>query len=579
MSNINEILLPDVGGEEVEIIEIVVKKGDSINIEDPILTVETEKASMDIPSLYSGMIQEINVKVGDKVSQGSLICSIKDESSSSSNSEDKKSDIKNDEVKVEISKEVSQETNKNEENLSKDNNNSNSSNTLQELFLPDVGGEEVEIIEIVVKKGDSINIEDPILTVETEKASMDIPSLYSGVIDKLNLKVGDKVSQGALICTIKTSTESSSNTSSSSNTKKIESNNNIIKEDIENKTIENNNNHNTTLSNSNNITNINNQVDSSNILNKVVHSSPSVRKLARQFGVDLSKVPTTGRKNRVLEKDIKVYVKNSLAQLNSGNNIQSANSSNNTLGFNLPPLKEIDFTAFGDIEIKPLTRIQKISGPSLHRNAISIPHVTQFDEADISQLEKFRKEQNEVLLKTKESFKISPLIFIIKAVSKALEIHPIFNSSLSSDGSNVILKKYINIGVAVDTPNGLVVPVIKDVNKKGINELALELTQISQKARDGKLKLEDMSGACFTISSLGGIGGVAFTPIINAPEVAILGVSKSQIKPQYDGENFIPRLMLPISLSYDHRVIDGAIGARFCTTLTNMLSDIRLLIL
>jgi pyruvate dehydrogenase E2 component (dihydrolipoamide acetyltransferase) len=298
---------------------------------------------------------------------------------------------------------------------------------------------------------------------------------------------------------------------------------------------------------------------------KKVYASPSVRKIAREFGVDLGFVKGTGRKGRILKEDIKAYVKE---QLN-----KPANASGSGLGFNLPELKEVDFSQFGEIETVELGRIQKISGPSLHRNWLAMPHVTQFDEADITELESFRKAQNAIA----DGFKLSPLVFVVKAVAKALAIHPKFNSSLSADGQSLIMKKYFHIAIAVDTPNGLMVPVIRDVDKKGFKEIAIEMAELSQRARDGKLKAADMQGASFTISSLGGIGGTKFTPIINAPEVAILGLSKSEMKPVWDGENFIPRLTLPLSLSYDHKVIDGADGARFTTTLSQLLSDIRLL--
>ncbi len=438
----------------------------------------------------------------------------------------------------------------------------------QDILLPDVGGEEVEIIEISVEVGDILEEEDAIITVETDKASMDIPAIFSGKLISLNVKLGDKVSQGTLICTMEISETTPEEAKEINNTEtNIE--NDSIKEEI---ILKDNNHQNNQEIKKENV-NISLETNIKNDKHSKSHASPSIRRLAREFGVDLSLVLPSGRKNRIMIEDVKSYVKQTLE------NIPNNTSQNSDLGFNLPQLKEIDFTQFGEIELQALSKIQKISGPSLHRNWIGIPHVTQFDEANITELEKFRKEQNALLIKSQATYKISPLIFILKAVSKALKIHPIFNSSLSANQESIILKKYINIGVAVDTPNGLVVPVIKDVDKKGINELAQELLAISQKARDGKLKIEDIQGACFTISSLGGIGGTSFTPIVNAPEVAILGVSKSQMKAIWNGEKFIPQLILPLSLSYDHRVIDGAKGAKFSTTVSNILSDIRLLVL
>ncbi|MDC0612681.1 dihydrolipoyllysine-residue acetyltransferase, partial [Vibrio sp.] len=309
--------------------------------------------------------------------------------------------------------------------------------------------------------------------------------------------------------------------------------------------------------------------------NEYAHASPVVRRLAREFGVNLAKVKGTGRKSRIQKEDVQNYVKEALKRLESG----SASGKGDGAGLGLLPWPKVDFSKFGETETKPLSRIKKISGANLARNWVMIPHVTQWDNADITELEAFRKEQNAIEAKKDTGMKITPLVFIMKAAAKALEAFPSFNSSLSEDGENLILKKYVNIGIAVDTPNGLVVPVFKDVNKKGIYELSEELMAVSKKARAGKLTASDMQGGCFTISSLGGLGGTAFTPIVNAPEVAILGVSKSEMKPVWNGKDFVPRLQLPLSLSYDHRVIDGAEGARFITYLNGCLSDIRRLVL
>ena len=307
-----------------------------------------------------------------------------------------------------------------------------------------------------------------------------------------------------------------------------------------------------------------------------VHASPAVRRLAREFGADLTLVTGTGRKGRILKEDVQAFIKYELSRPKATAATAVAGGAG---GLNVIAAPKVDFAKFGEVEEVPLTRIQKISGPNLHRNWVTIPHVTQFDEADITELEAFRKQQNELAAKQKSGVKITPLVFMMKAVAKALQQFPVFNSSLSPDGESLIKKKYYHVGVAVDTPNGLVVPVVRDVDKKGILELSAELMEISIKARDGKLKAADMQGSCFTISSLGGIGGTAFTPIVNYPDVAILGVSKSEIKPKWNGKEFEPKLMLPLSLSYDHRVIDGAMAARFSVTLSSMLSDIRTLIL
>lgn len=560
MTELEEILLPDVGGEEVEIIEICVNVGDALEEEDAIITVETEKASMDIPATFAGTITELNVKLGDKVSQGSVLCIMKRAGAST----------QTEVVKEELVKEIVKESSPEEKTTQTVDSSSAQILKLkcktlgsqsiitvsEDVFVPDIGEDGlVDVIEVLVAVGDSICEEEGLITLETEKATMDVPVPFCGIVKELFVKEGDKVSTGTRIARLD---------------KAIVVN---VKEEVKIKEI-------TVPIEKQNLKEIKNSPEIVSVAKspdktQIPHASPSIRRLAREFGVDLALVYASGRKNRILQEDIKSYVKQALLDAKT----PKSSTQSSGFGFNLPELKEVDFSKFGETEIKELTKIQKISGPSLHRNWVGIPHVTQFDEADITELENFRKEQNASVLKQKLDFKISPLVFILKAVAKALALHPVFNSSLGSNGESIVLKKYIHIAVAVDTPNGLVVPVIRDVDKKGIYELAQELIAISQKARDGKLKIEDIQGACFTISSLGGIGGTAFTPIINAPEVAILGVSKSEIKPKWNGSEFVPKLMLPLSLSYDHRVVDGAEGARFSTTLANILSDIRLLVL
>jgi pyruvate dehydrogenase E2 component (dihydrolipoamide acetyltransferase) len=544
--SIEEVKLPDVGGESVLIIEVSVKVGDSIDADDAIIVVETEKASMDIPAPTAGTIESLSVKAGDKISEGMIICTLKSADSSKVEKTETKEVEKVQEVQVEKT-EVPATPVKVEEKVA-----TKQISSITEVKLPDVGGESVLVIEVSVKVGDNVDADDAILVVETEKASMDIPAPVSGTIESISIKAGDKISEGTVICTLKSS-ESVAVEEEVIVAKEEKSEEKVVSKEVI-------------------------AVEESSVAYKnqgKVYASPSVRRIAREYGVDLTLVKGTSEKNRVVKEDVRLFIKK---QLSSPTTVTSKGSS---IGFgsNLPELKEIDFSKFGEIEKVELSRIQKISGPSLHRNYLAIPHVTQFDESDITELEEFRKTQNEVLTKKKADYKISPLVFALKAVAKALQIHPIFNSSLSADGQSIIYKKYINIAVAVDTPNGLVVPVIKDVDKKGIEQLSIELKEISLKARDGKLKLEDIQGACFTISSLGGIGGTSFTPIINAPEVAILGISKSQMKPVWNGAEFEPKLMLPLSLSYDHRVIDGANGARFSTTLCELLSDIRLLLI
>lgn len=543
--SIEEVKLPDVGGESVLIIEVSVKVGDSIDADDAIIVVETEKASMDIPAPTAGTIESLSVKAGDKISEGMIICTLKSDDSSETEKIETKEVEKAPEVQVEKAEAAVTPTKVEEKVATKQ------TTSITEVKLPDVGGESVLVIEVSVKVGDNVDADEAIIVVETEKASMDIPAPVSGTIESISIKAGDKISEGTVICTLK-----------SSESVAVEEEVIVAKEEkAEEKVV------------SKEVIAVEEPSVSYKNQGKV-YASPSVRRMAREYGVDLTLVKGTSEKNRVVKEDVRLFIKKQLSAPKT-----TSNGSSIGFGSNLPELKEIDFSKFGEIEKVELSRIQKISGPSLHRNYLAIPHVTQFDESDITELEEFRKTQNEVLTKKKADYKISPLVFALKAVAKALQIHPIFNSSLSADGQSIIYKKYINIAVAVDTPNGLVVPVIKDVDKKGIEQLSIELKEISLKARDGKLKLEDIQGACFTISSLGGIGGTSFTPIINAPEVAILGISKSQMKPVWNGAEFEPKLMLPLSLSYDHRVIDGANGARFSTTLCELLSDIRLLLI
>ena len=548
--SIEQIKLPDVGGEEVEIIEISVKVGDSIGEDDTIIVVETEKASMDIPAPFAGTIESLIVKAGDKIKEGDLIATLVTTASASNETVKEVAiatpakiveEIKTEEKTVEVST-ASQET----------------TLVIEDIFVPDVGGDEaVDVIEIIASVGDFLNEEDGIITLETEKATMDVPTPISGKLVEILVNAGDKVKTGSLIARIE-------KTVVASTPKEVAKEEVIVKNETPAK--------------------VESKVETVSVESHVTkttgkaYASPSIRRLAREYGVDLALVNGTGPKNRILKDDIRLYIKSVLSNPSCANLTTSSNTAGG-LGFELAPLKEIDFSKFGEIEVVALSKIQKISGPSLQRNAIIIPHVTQFDEADITELEEFRKEQNTIYSKMNSDVKISPLVFAVKAVAKALRLYPNFNASLSNDGQSMIFKKYVNVAVAVDTPNGLVVPVIKDADKKGFEEIALELKELSIKAKAGKLTANDMQGACFTISSLGGIGGTAFTPIVNAPEVAILGLSKSEFKPKYNGKEFVPRLMLPLSLSYDHRAIDGADGARFVTTLSSLLGDIRKILL
>ncbi|HGS4480716.1 TPA: pyruvate dehydrogenase complex dihydrolipoyllysine-residue acetyltransferase [Vibrio cholerae] len=523
---LKEVQVPDIGGDEVEVTEIMVKVGDVVAEEQSLITVEGDKASMEVPAPFAGTVKEIKIAAGDKVSTGSLIMVFEVAGAAPVA------------APVQAAAPAAPAV-----------------AALKEVQVPDIGGDEVTVTEIMVNVGDSISEEQSLITVEGDKASMEVPAPFAGTLKEIKVAAGDKVKTGSLIMVfevagaapvaapVQASAPAAAPAQAAAPAAAAPAASGEFQENHE-----------------------------------YSHASPVVRRLAREFGVNLAKVKGSGRKNRILKEDVQSYVKEALKRLESGAQA-TASGKGDGAALGLLPWPKVDFSKFGETEVQPLSRIKKISGANLHRNWVMIPHVTQWDNADITELEKFRQEQNAMEAKRDTGMKITPLVFIMKAAAKALEAFPAFNSSLSDDGESLILKKYVNIGIAVDTPNGLVVPVFKDVNKKGIYELSKELAEVSKKARGGKLTAADMQGGCFTISSLGGIGGTAFTPIVNAPEVAILGVSKSEMKPVWNGKEFAPRLQLPLSLSYDHRVIDGAEGARFITYLNECLSDIRRLVL
>ncbi len=444
-----------------------------------------------------------------------------------------------------------------------------------EVNVPDIGGDEVNVTEIMVAVGDTITEEQSLITVEGDKASMEVPAPFGGVVKEILVKSGDKVSTGSLIMRFEVlgaaPAASASASTSAPQTAAPATTAQAPQAAAPDTTAQ-------AAQSNNNVSGLSQeQVEAST---GYAHATPVIRRLAREFGVNLDKVKGTGRKGRIVKEDIEAYVKTAVKAYESGATAQATgNGVANGAGLGLLPWPKVDFSKFGEIEEVELSRINKISGANLHRNWVIIPHVTHFDKADITDLEAFRKEQNALAEKQKLGVKITPVVFIMKAVAKALEAYPRFNSSITEDAQRLILKKYINIGVAVDTPNGLVVPVFKNVNKKGIIELSRELMEVSKKAREGKLTASDMQGGCFTISSLGGIGTTHFAPIVNAPEVAILGVSKSSMEPVWNGKEFAPRLILPMSLSFDHRVIDGADGARFISYLGSVLADLRRLVM
>jgi pyruvate dehydrogenase E2 component (dihydrolipoamide acetyltransferase) len=548
-----EIHVPDIGADEVEVTDILVKVGDKVAADQSLLSVEGDKASMEVPAAEAGVVKSINVKVGDKVKTGSLIMTFaggaaapaKEEAKAQSKTETK-AEPKADAAPAKAS-----------------------GVAVQDVKVPDIGGDAVEVTEIMVKVGDTVAADQSLLSVEGDKASMEVPAPFAGKVKEIKISVGDKVSTGSLIMLFETEggAEAAPAAEAKAETAKAEPKAEAAPAAA------------APAASSSPAASSAPATNDGFVENSAyAHASPVIRRLAREFGINLAKVNGTGRKGRVVKEDVQNYVKQLVKQVESGA-VAAGSGGGNSMGFDLIAWPKVDFAKFGEVEAKPLSRIQKLSGANLHRNWVRIPHVTQFDEADITGLEEFRKEQNALADKKKMGVKYTPLVFIMKAVAKALEEFPTFNSSLSEDGASLILKKYVHLGIAVDTPNGLVVPVVRDVNKKGIIELSRELQDISVKAREGKLTASDMQGGCFTISSLGGIGGTAFTPIVNAPEVAILGVSKSDIKPKWNGKEFEPKLMLPLSVSYDHRVIDGALAARFTATLASYLADIRQIIM
>ncbi|EMI5804306.1 pyruvate dehydrogenase complex dihydrolipoyllysine-residue acetyltransferase [Klebsiella aerogenes] len=522
-----EVHVPDIGGDEVEVTEIMVKVGDTIAAEQSLITVEGDKASMEVPAPFAGTVKEIKINTGDKVSTGSLIMIFEVAGAAPAA------------APAQAAAPAAAAP--------------AAAAGVKDVNVPDIGGDEVEVTEVMVKVGDKVAAEQSLITVEGDKASMEVPAPFAGTVKEIKISTGDKVSTGSLIMVFEVEgaapaaapAQAAAPAAAPAPAQKAAAP--AAKAEGKTEFAEN---------------------------EAYVHATPLIRRLAREFGVNLAKVKGTGRKGRILREDVQAYVKEAVKRAESAPAAAA--------GGGLPgmlPWPKVDFSKFGEIEEVELGRIQKISGANLSRNWVMIPHVTHFDKTDITDLEAFRKQQNAEAEKRKLDVKFTPVVFIMKAVAAALEQMPRFNSSLSEDGQRLTLKKYINIGVAVDTPNGLVVPVFKDVNKKSITELSRELTTISKKARDGKLTAGEMQGGCFTISSIGGLGTTHFAPIVNAPEVAILGVSKSAMEPVWNGKEFVPRLMMPISLSFDHRVIDGADGARFITIINNTLSDIRRLVM
>jgi pyruvate dehydrogenase E2 component (dihydrolipoamide acetyltransferase) len=584
-----EVQVPDIGDfDEVTVIELMVKVGDTVKVEQSLITVESDKASMEIPSSAAGVVKELRIKMGDKVKQGSVVMVLEAAGSAqaatpapaptaatpAAPAPQPVAALAAPAAPVLASNTAATQVNPAQAAI-------NSVVGSVMVKVPDIGDfKDVAVIEMLVKVGDTVKVEQSLMTVESDKASMEIPSSHAGVVKELKVKLGDTVNIGDLIVVLEgvsaaatstptpvaaavsvasaAATTSAAAPTSSASTQPAQTPAAVAASQLPAPA---------------------NPAHNPNVApaGSLPHASPSVRKFARELGVPLGEVKGSGIKGRITETDIQSFTKSVMAgatqtiAAQAGNTASKGQTGNDGAGLGLIPWPKVDFAKFGAVERVDMSRIKKISGANLHRNWVMIPHVTNHDDADITELEAFRVQMNKE--NEKAGLKITMLAFLIKASVAALKKFPTFNSSL--DGDQLVLKQYFHIGFAADTPNGLVVPVIKDADKKGVLQISKEMGEMAGKARDGKLGPADMQGACFTISSLGGIGGRYFTPIINAPEVAILGVCKSQIEPVWDGEKFVPRLMLPLSLSWDHRVIDGASAARFNAYLGQILGDFR----
>ncbi len=553
--SIVEVKVPDIGDfKEVEIIELMVKPGDTVKVDQSLITVESDKASMEIPSSHAGVVKELKVNVGDKIAEGSLVLllEVADDASAPAPAAAAPAAAPAAEAAPAAAAPAAAAP--------------AGAPALVEVTVPDIGDfKEVEVIELMVKVGDAIKVDQSLLTVESDKASMEIPSSHAGIVKELKVKVGDKVAKGSLVLVVETTGGAAAPAAAAPAAAPAQA----------------------AAAPAAAVASVPvaaaapAPAAAPAVNGKLAHASPSIRKFARELGVELASVGGSGPKGRITQEDVQNFVKGVMSGAVAAPGAASAPvaKAGSGVGLDLLPWPSLDFAKFGMTELLPLSRIKKISGPNLHRNWVMIPHVTQFDEADVTDLEAFRVDTNAANAKNKDAAKLTMLAFVIKASVAALKKFPAFNASLDAKGENLILKQYYNIGFAADTPNGLVVPVIKGADQKSVSQIAREMTELSLQAREGKLKPADMQGASFTISSLGGIGGTHFTPIVNAPEVAILGLSKASIKPVWDGKAFQPRLMMGTSLSYDHRVVDGAMGARFSVYLGEVLADMRKILL
>ncbi|MBN3758370.1 dihydrolipoyllysine-residue acetyltransferase [Paraburkholderia sp. Tr-20389] len=548
MSQAIEVKVPDIGDyKDIPVIEVLVKAGDTVTKEQSLVTLESDKATMDVPSPASGTVKEVKVKLGDTVSEGTLIVLLDGEGGAAKPAQGNGAAAP---APAPAAAPAPAPAAK--------------SGGVQEVKVPDIGDyKDVPVIEVAVKVGDRVEKEQSLVTLESDKATMDVPSPAAGIVKEVKVKVGDNVSEGTLIVLLEGEGGGAAAPAPAPAAAKHEEKPSDAPAAPSPAPAQP-----SALAQAPVI-----QAGEGGA-HRASHASPSVRKFARELGVDVSRVQGTGPKGRITQDDVTAFVKGVMTG-QRGAPVAAAPAAAGGGELGLLPWPKIDFTKFGPIDPKPLSRIKKISGANLHRNWVMIPHVTNNDEADITDLEALRVQLNKE--NEKSGVKFTMLAFVIKAVVAALKKFPTFNASL--DGDNLVFKQYYHVGFAADTPNGLVVPVIRDADKKGLVDIAKEMTELSKLARDGKLKPDQMQGGCFSISSLGGIGGTTFTPIINAPEVAILGLSRSAMKPVWDGKQFVPRLTLPLSLSYDHRVIDGAEAARFNAYLGAILADFRRVIL
>ncbi len=592
MSDLISVNVPDIGdANDVDIIEVLVSEGDTIAKEDSLITLETDKATMDIPASEAGVVKKIHVKVGDKVSQGDLILEVESSDSSDSNDtgdQKDKDDSASDNSESEVSESETEASEKSEDKSQSQESDEQVEDVEDEgevseveLKVPDIGdSSDVDVIEVLIKEGDQIEKDQGLIVLETDKATMEVPAESACKIISVSVKVGDKVSQGDVLgkAEIKGNGQSKSKKSNQSSARSDDKSSDGKSSD-DKKSADKQSQYSSSKDSS-----LERKTEQSSagrgapvpehpqmkkrVSGGVVHASPAVRRFARELGADLSKVKGSGPKGRVLKDDVQNFIKFELSR---------PKATAATGAFTMPEMPAVDHAKWGEVETKPLSRIQKISSVNLHRNWITIPHVTQHEDADITELDAFRKSLKDEA--AKDGVRLTPLAFIMKGLVYTLKAFPKFNASLANDGENLVLKNYYHIGVAVETPDGLTVPVIRNVDQKGIYELASELGEISGKARDKKLSADDMQGSSFTISSLGGIGGTAFSPIVKWPDVAILGLSRNKMQPVWNGTEFVPRLMLPMSLSYDHRVIDGADAARFVVHLSQTLNDIRRVLL